>query len=555
MQTQIALSNLSGTVAPLPVGPAFGSRAIEPSADVFAGLVSSAGIEQTEELAAALLPFVEELATLPPAFWAAPPALAPAPLIVVTHGTIDVARGHQSLEEVVATTMTCEPALPEKSEALSESEIVSDGLPDRLGTPVTSALPQGMAKLGGERLALVDMPATADAKAPIFPSGRPESIRPESVRPERVPIAALPTPERSATAASPSVWVPLDTVTRLSPALPPVSGTTLVLVLAPELPLASAGLQTSPAGPIVLSGSFPAPIENVPLIAGDDSALAPEAAGRKAEGAVGPLLRALPRAESVWLWQGAFIADGGPIVSPLVAQPEGGSPDLSAALAFVSTPRDRATPENTSQELAPDLPQAPAPRNGLPKILQDGAIPAAMVGLPMLELGQTMQTMPALPLPSSVFPAGVLAAPTAPGSGMQTAVPYLAAQVVDSFVRKADGVTEFALSPDELGRVRVSLQADALNPDRINVMLSFDRTETMDLFRRHVDQLSDALRTAGYTGVDIGFDGSGPEQGGDHRPGEPDHDGDEAFMIQPIPVDESPHPLRISTTAFLDLRL
>jgi hypothetical protein len=86
-----------------------------------------------------------------------------------------------------------------------------------------------------------------------------------------------------------------------------------------------------------------------------------------------------------------------------------------------------------------------------------------------------------------------------------SAVPHLAAQLVAGLATPKPGVTEISLSPAELGRVKLRLQADAQNPDRMVVMLSFDRPETLDLFRRHADQLTEVIRSAGYTGVDIGF--------------------------------------------------
>lgn len=121
-------------------------------------------------------------------------------------------------------------------------------------------------------------------------------------------------------------------------------------------------------------------------------------------------------------------------------------------------------------------------------------------------------------------------------------------------MRRADGTTELALAPDELGRVKVSLQADTLNPDRMVVMLSFDRPETLDLFRRHADQLVDALRVAGYSGADIGFgqSGSGSGNGGtDAAPG--DRSG-RAHALMEIPEAEAPN-RRVEATTSLDLRL
>lgn len=85
----------------------------------------------------------------------------------------------------------------------------------------------------------------------------------------------------------------------------------------------------------------------------------------------------------------------------------------------------------------------------------------------------------------------------------------ITAQIVDGLARAQNGTTTLTLSPEELGRVNLSFQQDAQTQDRLVVMLNFDRPETMDLFRRHADQLADALRAAGFAGVQIGFGGAG----------------------------------------------
>ncbi len=136
-------------------------------------------------------------------------------------------------------------------------------------------------------------------------------------------------------------------------------------------------------------------------------------------------------------------------------------------------------------------------------------------------------------------------------------LPTLAAQLVQTLAQRPDGTTEIALSPDELGHVRVTLQADAQNPDRIIVMLNFERPETLDLFRRHADQLADALRDAGFSGADIGF---GRSDGGENRDSPSDtpvgrHATDTGLADLPAGPAQ-PHPaLRLAATGTLDLRL
>lgn len=154
-----------------------------------------------------------------------------------------------------------------------------------------------------------------------------------------------------------------------------------------------------------------------------------------------------------------------------------------------------------------------------------------------------------------------LAAPGATPFGLQLGpspaaspvpMPHLVAQVTTALGSRTEGETELALSPGELGHVRVRLKPDSTNPDRLVVMLTFERPETLDLFRRHAGELADAFRAAGYSGADLGFaqQGSGQPDPGDRRtargfdgtpPSEPAGD------LQPSP--------RLSHAASLDLRL
>ncbi len=184
----------------------------------------------------------------------------------------------------------------------------------------------------------------------------------------------------------------------------------------------------------------------------------------------------------------------------------------------------------------------------------DGLGPAfpALAELDDLELeAGAIPASGALPPHSSTL--GGTLHPSAPVSLQD--LPRLAAQLAGTLVHHADGQTDVALSPEELGHVRLSLQADAQNPDRMVVMLTFERPETLDLFRRHADQLADALREAGYSGADISFGTSGGENAGD----EADRD-----RSAPVPQDAAPldrdftplhHPSKPAAAGSLDLRL
>lgn len=157
-----------------------------------------------------------------------------------------------------------------------------------------------------------------------------------------------------------------------------------------------------------------------------------------------------------------------------------------------------------------------------------------------------IQTFPAAP--------GGVHGPAASLGPQSSPVPQAAQQIAGALLRSADGATELALSPEELGHVRLRLEPDAANPDRMVVMITFERPETLDLFRRHAGELAEALRAAGYAGADIGF---GQNHTGPHGN---DAQGSVASQRSPEPPDAiasapTPSLTRHAAGASLDLRL
>ncbi|MGC9418906.1 MAG: flagellar hook-length control protein FliK, partial [Rhodovulum sp.] len=103
---------------------------------------------------------------------------------------------------------------------------------------------------------------------------------------------------------------------------------------------------------------------------------------------------------------------------------------------------------------------------------------------------------PAQEAPRPAQPAPQLA--DAPRPAMRT--------MAEALHRASDGSVELTLSPEELGRVRLTL-----NPGdgAITVTINADRGETMDLMRRHADLLNSAMRELGYGEVVLDFAGKG----------------------------------------------
>lgn len=130
-------------------------------------------------------------------------------------------------------------------------------------------------------------------------------------------------------------------------------------------------------------------------------------------------------------------------------------------------------------------------------------------------------------------------------------VPQVAAQLAEVLVRGPGTITELALSPEELGKVRLRMEPDPANPDRMIVVINVERSETLELFRRHAGELAEAIRSAGYAEADIGFGQNGREGSSDHRKAAPS-----AGTLLPFDETIAFEPARMMTAGVsLDLRL
>ena len=96
-----------------------------------------------------------------------------------------------------------------------------------------------------------------------------------------------------------------------------------------------------------------------------------------------------------------------------------------------------------------------------------------------------------------------------------------------------EGVTEIALSPDELGRVSISVSGQ----DRPVIVIMAERPETLDLLRRNADQLGAELRDAGLDGGALSFR-DGPPPGPWHlvRDAAPPEGAEEGSALTPSPA-------------------
>lgn len=188
--------------------------------------------------------------------------------------------------------------------------------------------------------------------------------------------------------------------------------------------------------------------------------------------------------------------------------------------------------------------------------LAEGSIPHPKAGLPM--------DAPTDHLPDHEAGADVMLAPGIIGSSASPGnhqairadlVPYqvsqVAAQLAGVLRRGPSGATELALAPAELGSVRLQMEQDARDPDRLIVVITIERPETLDLFRRHAGELAEAIRNAGYSGTSIDFGQDGEDRRTDGR--QDDRDSHSSPTTRDNPRDQSP--MRHVIGESLDLRL
>ena len=157
----------------------------------------------------------------------------------------------------------------------------------------------------------------------------------------------------------------------------------------------------------------------------------------------------------------------------------------------------KAAVPRASYSLAP-LPQYSAPLSGQPMVLNDP-------GKTKVEID--LRLFPSEPAQTHSYEtrAPDLSQPLAPKRGHLP--PQIAAQIADVVRQMPNRPVDIALSPDELGSVRLSV---ATSEAGIMVHVLAERPETLDLLRRHINQLGQEFRDLGF--ADISFSFAGGEQ-------------------------------------------
>lgn len=123
-------------------------------------------------------------------------------------------------------------------------------------------------------------------------------------------------------------------------------------------------------------------------------------------------------------------------------------------------------------------------------------------------------------------------------------------QMAEVLQRMPDRPVELALNPEELGRVRMSISAGDAG---ITVSVLAERPETLDLMRRHIDQLAREFQALGYANINFAFNEGQSDQSTHTNDGSGGGNGSEHAAAETAV--ETAGPIRLAASSGLDLRL
>lgn len=233
-------------------------------------------------------------------------------------------------------------------------------------------------------------------------------------------------------------------------------------------------------------------------------------------------------------------------VVPVMPQPVPASPSAPAQIMAAIVQRQETGPPPPA---LPKQPSAAAPTG----VKAPQIIPLTITTPPANTRQDTSEKASAAPL--EAFALGRSDGPAAPQS---TTIPaaaradlagHVARQIADVAHHMPARPVEITLSPEELGRVRLTVST---HESGIVLNIVAERPETVDLLRRHIGQLGQQFQSLGYESIAFSFSGGGDAQTSDHQEGD--------AAPQSAPTEDSDIPalqikLATGTAAGVDLRL
>ncbi len=235
-------------------------------------------------------------------------------------------------------------------------------------------------------------------------------------------------------------------------------------------------------------------------------------------------------------------------VRPAFGKPNGAPPPSIASDGIPAPTANRAEPVPPPLVSAP----TPAPRPSSATAPQTMPLIISQVTSGMAqEKRDTSSSAPLEPftLGRSDGPAS-LQTTTAPQAVQRSELAgHVARQIADVAHHLPARPVEITLSPEELGRVRLSVST---HESGIILNVAAERPETADLLRRHIGQLGDQFESLGYENIAFSFSGGGDAQtNGDQAADNP--------ATAPVAEETDTAPLHVAlstgSSAGVDLRL
>ena len=121
-------------------------------------------------------------------------------------------------------------------------------------------------------------------------------------------------------------------------------------------------------------------------------------------------------------------------------------------------------------------------------------------------------------------------------------------QIAEALKTLPDKPVELALNPEELGRVKLSISATDAS---VTVNVLAERQETLDLMRRHIDQLAREFEALGYSDINFAF----AEGQNDTSDKQSEQGGTPDDITNDQVGDPTPSTLALGDTTGVDLRL
>lgn len=236
----------------------------------------------------------------------------------------------------------------------------------------------------------------------------------------------------------------------------------------------------------------------------------------------------------------AAVVTKGEIAGVIAKEQQGVSVGQTSPLAQIppsDTPQTRASMD-AQNSTRPPIPAPVAPVSPQASVIQTAMLLDETLIDSDVVLTESRITMPTTSQTTSV----------AQTAGPPTQAAAVAQQIATAIVQTSGSMTQIALNPEELGKVRIVLS----NGDAgLSVSILAERPETADLMRRNLDHLSRELRDLGYDNPSFSFD---------DQPGDPDEQSgngqQSARQSDPSPADVQPtQHTRVTISTGLDLKL